>query len=165
VERAREGVFNHLRDLVDGATVWDIYAGSGILGLEALSRGAAQVIAVEFNRKAILQIKENVKLIGCAKQLKAMQIDAYRVPQLASSLAAPTLIFFDPPYADFRDGGPGRQKVWQLFVDLCASLEPGGAAIVHTPRGILNDDELDKLPHIERRDYGTASLYWWHNNE
>lgn len=162
VERAREGVFNHISKIIDGAIVWDVYAGSGILGLESLSRGAAQVVAVEYNRKAVQQIKENAALINCDTRMRVLQIDAYRLPGLAASEAAPEVIFFDPPYADFRDGGLKRKKVWQLFTDLTEVMAVGGCAIVHTPRGLLLDNELEQLPGIERRDYGTASLYWWH---
>ncbi|HIA38847.1 MAG TPA: 16S rRNA (guanine(966)-N(2))-methyltransferase RsmD [Planctomycetes bacterium] len=162
VERAREGVFNHLSKIIEGAVVWDVYAGSGILGLESLSRGASQVIAVEYNQLAVAQIKENAELIHYSDKMRALKIDAYRMPGLAESEAAPNIVFFDPPYADFRDGGPKRLKVWQLFLDLADVMTEGGCAVVHTPKGLLLDTELEKLPGIERRDYGSASLYWWH---
>jgi len=45
---------------------------------------------------------------------------------------------------------------------MAAELSEGGCAVVHTPRGILTDDEMARLPEIERRDYGSTSLYWWH---
>lgn len=178
VERAREGVYNHLRELVEGATVWDVYAGSGILGLEALSRGAAAVVAVERHRAAAEQLLENARLLGYEERLKVLRIDAFRLPELAAGgglggaagggggaapgAAAPDIIFFDPPYADFRGGGPQRKRTWKLFTKLADFLSPEGAAIVHTPRAILESTELEMLPGIERRDYGSTSLYWWH---
>lgn len=162
VERAREGMFNHLGDLVVNALVWDVYAGSGILGLEALSRGAAKVMAVERHHRAAAQLEENAELLGCRDQLQCLRIDTNRLPTIVDSQSAPDLIFFDPPYDDFRKGGPGRIKVWALFLGLAQRLNPGGCAIVHTPRGILNEEELGALPGIERRDYSNTSLYWWH---
>ena len=162
VERAREGMFNHLGESVQGALVWDVYAGSGILGLEALSRGAAMVVAVERHHRAAIQLEENAELLGCKDQLQCLRIDANRMPTLADKQPAPDLIFFDPPYDDFRKGGLGRIKVWSLFLDLAQRLNPGGCAVVHTPRGILNDAETGNLPGIERRDYSNTSLYWWH---
>lgn len=162
VERAREGMFNHLGDLVENALVWDVYAGSGILGLEALSRGAAKVIAVERHHRAAMQLEENAQLLACQDQLQCLRIDAFRLPTLTDSQAAPDLIFFDPPYDDFRRGGPERIKVWNLFLDLARRLNVGGCAVAHTPRGILSDEELSDLPGIERRDYSNTSLYWWH---
>jgi len=162
VERAREGVFNHLGDRIHEAMVWDVYAGSGILGLEALSRGASAVLAVERNPRAASQLKENAALLGLQDRLRCLKLDAHRLPDLASGFATPDLIFFDPPYDDFRKGGRGREKAWRLFTALAALLRPGGCAVVHTPRGLLTEQECAELPGITRRDYGTASLYWWH---
>ncbi|MAW60898.1 MAG: 16S rRNA (guanine(966)-N(2))-methyltransferase RsmD [Planctomycetes bacterium] len=169
VERAREGVMNHLRAELPEAVVWDVYAGSGILGLEALSRGASQVLAVERHRRAGQQLLDNAKLLRLDDRLRLLQVDAHRLPEMftagAAELPRPDLIFFDPPYKDFRDGGPPRKKVWSLFCALAGLLEAGGAAIVHTPKGILDEEERGSLPGIEQRDYGSTSLYWWHRND
>jgi len=163
VERAREGLMSHLQENLAEATVWDVYAGSGILGFEALSRGAAQVVAVELNAKAARQMAQNAQLLGVEPRWKLLRLNAYRLPEI-DGLAAPDLVFFDPPYADFVRGGANRIKVWQLFCDLAALLQPEGAAVVHTPKGILTEDERAKLPGIAQRDYGSTSLYWWHNS-
>jgi 16S rRNA (guanine966-N2)-methyltransferase len=162
VERAREGLFNHLQEAVEGAVVWDIYAGSGILGLEALSRGAGAVLAVEFSRDAVRQIEENVALLGVESRHRCLRQDVYRLPKMPGLGPAPDLMFFDPPYDEFRKGGKGREKVWRLFLDLAAMTASGGCAVVHTPRGILTEAELASLPGLERRDYSNTSLYWWH---
>lgn len=160
---------NHLRSELPGAVVWDVYAGSGILGLEALSRGASQVLAVERHGRAAQQLLDNARLLGVADRLRLLRVDVHRLPEMFTSESAelprPDLIFFDPPYADFRNGGPGRVKVWKLFCSLCELLAPGGAGVVHTPKGILDEDELAALPGIEQRDYGSTSLYWWHSTE
>lgn len=169
VERAREGVMNHLRSELPGSVVWDVYAGSGILGLEALSRGAEQVLAVEKHGRAAQQLLENARLLRVDDRLRLLKADAHRLPEMftagTAELPRPDLIFFDPPYADFRNGGPPRVKVWKLFCSLGALLAPGGAAVVHTPKGILDDGERAALPGIEQRDYGSTSLYWWHPTE
>jgi len=166
VERAREGVMNHLRAEVPGAVVWDVYAGSGILGLEALSRGAAEVVAIERHPRAGQQLVENAKLLRMESRLRLLKVDAHRLPEMvqaeSKALPRPDLIFFDPPYADFRNGGPGRTKVWGLFCALAALLSEDGVAVVHTPKGILDEGERAALPGIEQRDYGSTSLYWWH---
>lgn len=169
VERARVGVFNHLRGTVAGATVWDVYAGSGILGLEAISRGAARVLAVEGDRRAADQLKANAALLDAAERVRVLRVDARHLPEIVQADpalgAAPDLIFFDPPYADFQAGGARRARTWELFVTLAGRLAAGGAAVVHTPRAILSGEELARLPGIERRDYGSTSLYWWHKPE
>ena len=169
VERARVGVFNHLRGSVAGATVWDVYAGSGILGLEAISRGAARVLAVEGDRRAAEQLKANAALLGAGDRVRVLRVDARHLPEIARADpelgAAPDLLFFDPPYAEFLAGGPRRARTWELFIALAGLLAPGGAAVAHTPRAILVAEELARLPGIERRDYGSTSLYWWHKPE
>ncbi|MGB0951942.1 MAG: 16S rRNA (guanine(966)-N(2))-methyltransferase RsmD [Planctomycetota bacterium] len=162
VERAREGLFNHLQEAVHDAVVWDIYAGSGILGLEALSRGAGAVLAVEFSRDAVRQIEENAALLRVEDRHRCLRADVYRLPQMPGLGPAPNLLFFDPPYDDFRKGGKRREKVWQLFLDLSQLVAPGGCAVVHTPRGILQEHEIEGLSGLERRDYSNTSLYWWH---
>ena len=169
VERAREGVMNHLRAELPDSVVWDVYAGSGILGLEALSRGAEQGVAVEKHGRAAQQLLDNSRLLRVENRLRLLRVDAHRLPAMFhagdAELPRPDLIFFDPPYADFRNGGAARVKVWRLFCSLAALLTPGGAAVVHTPKGILGEDEQAALPGIEQRDYGSASLYWWHSTE
>ena len=169
VERAREGVMNHLRAELPDSVVWDVYAGSGILGLEALSRGAEQGVAVEKHGRAAQQLLDNSRLLRVENRLRLLRVDAHRLPAMFhagdAELPRPDLIFFDPPYADFRNDGAARVKVWRLFCSLAALLTPGGAAVVHTPKGILGEDEQAALPGIEQRDYGSASLYWWHSTE
>ncbi len=160
VERAREGVMNHMRDLIPEAVVLDVYAGSGILGFEALSRGAGHMYAVEKHPQAVAQLKENADMLRVSDRLTVLRMDAFRIPSQLE--IAPDIVFFDPPYADFQRGGSKRVKVWQLFVDIAQRMNPDGCAVVHTPKGILREEERAMLPGIERRDYGSTSLYWWH---
>ena len=158
VERARQAMMDHLRRLLPGARVWDVYAGSGILGFEALSRGAGEVVAVERHPKAARQLLESARLLGYEDRVEVQKLDARAF--LDAAPAPPALVFFDPPYAAFQ--GRGREEVWRLFCLLAAELRPGGAAVVHTPKGILSQAERGDLPGIEQRDYGSTSLYWWH---
>lgn len=162
VERAREGVFNHIGPLVHDAVVWDVYAGSGIIGLEALSRGAQEVLAIERNARAAAQLQENAAILGLSERLRCLKLNAHRLPSLADGFPAPDLVFFDPPYDDFRKGGHPRIKAWKLFCALAKLLRPGGCAVAHTPRRLLTEEECAALPGLECRDYGTTSLYWWH---
>ncbi len=168
VERAREGLMNHLAPLLPEAVVWDIYAGSGILGFEALSRGAARVVAVERDRRAVQQIEVAAVDLQLVDRIRVLRNDVFRLPAMAAQGALgdpPDLLFFDPPYAEVSSGGAPRQRVWQLFLDLCSGLTENGCGVIHTPRGALQEEEIAQLPGIVRRDYGSTSLYWWHRSE
>ncbi len=98
-DRAREGLFNSLGSLLDldGAAVLDLYAGSGALGLEALSRGAAQVVFVESGPRVLPVLKANLAAVG----LPGGRVLAGSVPTVVAG-AAPArfdLVLADPPYA------------------------------------------------------------------
>ncbi len=94
--RVRESVFSILADRVIGATVLDLYAGSGSLGLEALSRGAAGATFVERDQAALLAIEANVAAIGLGGVVRKGS-----VPRILGQLGGEfDLIFVDPPYAD-----------------------------------------------------------------
>jgi 16S rRNA (guanine966-N2)-methyltransferase len=98
-DRAREGLFNSLGSLLDldGARVLDLYAGSGALGLEALSRGAAEVVFVESGPRVLPVLRANVATVG----LPGARVIAGSVPTVVSGRApaAFDLVLADPPYA------------------------------------------------------------------
>lgn len=97
-DRAREGMFSTLATLVDldGARVLDLYAGSGAVGLEALSRGAATVVLVESDMRAATVIKRNVDAVG----LPGARVVVDRVERfLAADTSSWDVAFLDPPYA------------------------------------------------------------------
>lgn len=98
-DRVRESLFNMLAggrfgDPFEGAVVLDLFAGTGALGLEALSRGALSATFVENGRVGQRLIRENVKTLGCADRATVIGADATRLPAGAPS----SLVFLDPPY-------------------------------------------------------------------
>ena len=98
-DRVRETLFNWLAAQLQGARVLDLFAGSGALGLEALSRGAGRVLLVEQAKAAAQRLRENVELLGAADRAEVRQADARRL--LAEPPDAPyDIVFLDPPFAD-----------------------------------------------------------------
>ena len=100
-DRVRESLFNVLMggrygDPISDMRVLDLFAGTGALGLEALSRGAAHVTFVETGRKGQSLIRENIALCDCKAEAKLFARDATRLP--ANPDAPFELIFLDPPY-------------------------------------------------------------------
>jgi 16S rRNA (guanine966-N2)-methyltransferase len=98
-DRAREGLFNSLGSLLDldGARVLDLYAGSGALGLEALSRGAAEVVFVENGGGVLPVLRSNIDAVG----LTGARVVQGSVPAVVAGRApaAFDLVLADPPYA------------------------------------------------------------------
>ncbi|WP_204112962.1 16S rRNA (guanine(966)-N(2))-methyltransferase RsmD [Shimia biformata] len=100
-DRVRESLFNVLMggrfgDPVTDAVVLDLFAGTGALGLEALSRGASHVTLVDDGRKATSLIRQNIKTTRSSAQTRLIQRDATRLPTCDG--AAASLVFLDPPY-------------------------------------------------------------------
>jgi 16S rRNA (guanine966-N2)-methyltransferase len=95
-DKVREAMFNALGslDLVRDAVVADLYAGSGALGIEALSRGAAEVVFVERDRSALRVLRDNLAQLGLDPRSRVMQGDALA---LAGRVTA-DLVLADPPY-------------------------------------------------------------------
>jgi 16S rRNA (guanine966-N2)-methyltransferase len=96
-DRAREGLFAALGDLVVGARCLDLYAGTGALGIEALSRGAGHCVFVDSGAPAIRTIRENLSRTGFSDRSDVVRADAGRF--LARTTATFHLAFADPPYA------------------------------------------------------------------
>lgn len=104
-ERVREALFNVLGGSVQGCAVLDLYAGSGSLGIEALSRGAARVVFVEMGHAAAAVIEENLSMLGArdpqVAQIVQRPID--RSIDLLRAMGPFDLCLIDPPFAAVRD--------------------------------------------------------------
>lgn len=97
--RVRQALFNMLRPMMGNAIFLDLFAGTGSVGLEALSHGAQHAIFVERDRQAISVLQDNIKRCGAEAQ---STIIAGMIPQVLSQVASTAtvdLIFLDPPYA------------------------------------------------------------------
>ena len=97
-DRVRESIFNILENMIefDRMKVLDLFAGTGALGIEALSRGAARCDFVDMNRRSVAVIAENLRDLGLDERGSAMQRDALRF--IAGTETTYDLVFADPPY-------------------------------------------------------------------
>jgi 16S rRNA (guanine966-N2)-methyltransferase len=146
-DRVREAAFN-LVGPVDGARVLDLYAGSGALGLEALSRGAASAVFVDSDRDACRTIERNLEKLRLHGTV--LRLDALRA--LAAETAAGRqydLVLVDPPYRMFSTLQPS------LATYLPVALAEGGLLVVETDA--RTEPELPLVKRTSRR-YGSARL-------
>ncbi len=100
-DRVKESIFNILFGRLEVITVLDLFAGSGNLGIEALSRGAEQAVFVDRDRKCARIIRENLSDLGFTSKGEVLQLDCLTaITQLGERLQRFPLIFFDPPYEE-----------------------------------------------------------------
>jgi 16S rRNA (guanine966-N2)-methyltransferase len=153
-DRAREGLFNSLGSLLDldGARVLDLYAGSGALGLEALSRGAAEVVLVESSPRVLPVLRANLAAVG----LPGARVVAGSVPTVVAGPppGAFDLVLADPPYAT------AAEEVVVVLRALVAGgwLADGAVAVVE--RSSREEPWEWPTPFVGLRDrrYGEALL-------
>lgn len=155
--RVREALFNIWADRVMDCRFLDLFAGSGAMGLEALSRGAARVTWVEKNGQAVASIRRNLDDLGFSDGQDArhriLRLDLPRqASRLESGGSAWDLIYADPPYA-FNEHG-----VLAAFANVL--LAPGGEmAVEHSPR--LSAEEFEAVDGVrvtDRRTWGDCAV-------
>lgn len=125
-DRLRETLFNILREDVEGALVLDGFAGTGALGLEAISRGAAHATFVERDPRAAAVIRRNVDACGAADACAIIRDDFIGLSARHRDLGGFTLALLDPPY-DFRD-------LDAVLAEAGAVLAPSGVAVLEHSR-------------------------------
>lgn len=146
-ERIKEAMFSSIQFDIEDRRVLDIFAGSGQLGLEALSRGAASVMFIDSSREAMEIVKENLKVTGLGPA-KFLVSDARNYIRKASGREVYDLVFVDPPYA------------LECCSDIMRRLADGGmlakGAIVVLESGteIIDPDKFPDFELTKTKQYG-----------
>jgi 16S rRNA (guanine(966)-N(2))-methyltransferase RsmD len=146
-EKVRAAVFNMLGQFFDGGAVLDLYAGTGALALEALSRGCERAVCIEADRRAAEVLRRNVDGLGFTGRV---EVRLGRAADLAARLAPGfTLAFVDPPYQE------GPEDGLALAGPL---LGPGGRAVAeHDARRSL-PPRIGPLALVDSRRYGDTGI-------
>jgi 16S rRNA (guanine966-N2)-methyltransferase len=149
-DRVREALFAMLGDL-HGASVLDLFAGTGALGIEALSRGAREVVFVERDASAVRALGENLAALAVEPgEAEVRRGDALSALRTARERAEKyDLVFIDPPYRRARDWAP------ELSALLPAVLAPAARVVVESDRRMPL--ALEMAIELERR-YGDTSI-------
>lgn len=152
-DRIRETLFNWLAPDIQGAHCLDLFAGSGALGLEALSRGAASSLLVERDGRAAAQLKANLELLN-AEAGKVIQMDALgylQMAQTAMQIACFDVVFIDPPF---------QLNLWQAVIDQLEQQHLLSAeAAIYIESGI-NDHYLPPTGWRLHRDKIAGSVHY-----
>lgn len=158
-DRVREALFGILGSAgaVEGARVLDLYAGSGALAFEALSRGAAHAVLVESSPEALSVVRANVLALGLGERVRVIFGDASNLARLLAGRGPFDLLLADPPWALVDEGVAPRAlsrvvRAGALRAAACVVLEHAS----RTP-----PPELDGLGRTETRRYGDTALTFY----
>ena len=178
-DRAREALFNIIADLVPGATVLDLFAGTGALGIEALSRGAKNVCFIDFHPQALDLISRNIQICmnALSQDSDAHDAETNRIhpdtfspatlikhdlrrglPFFSKKLQSPPgydLIFLDPPYSQ----GLAIQLLRAL--DTSSLLRQHTLLIVEERAKETLPEQLTRLTLVDQRKYGEAGFWFY----
>ncbi|MEP6822254.1 MAG: 16S rRNA (guanine(966)-N(2))-methyltransferase RsmD [Chthoniobacterales bacterium] len=161
MDRVKAAIFSSLHTGIIGARVLDLFAGTGALGIEALSRGAASALFVEENRAAVLAIEQNFARAKLRGPVRKQEVFAFL--ESAGSRDRFDIIFADPPYEKTKNGGEFTRLLLenQMLADL---LEPDGLFILEKrPEEQLLELALWKI--VRAKKYGaTEVLFLKHPN-
>ena len=155
-DKLRETLFNILAPRIEGARVLDGYAGTGAIGIEALSRGAAHVTFVEKNRRAIALIEANLAACGVEGRYTIQCADVAAALDTAPASDAFDLILLDPPY-DTDNVSPALEAAARrvaagglVVLERATRREPGAPATLRRTRDVTSGDST--LTLFARRD-------------
>ena len=155
-DRLREALFSILQARLEGARVLDLFAGSGALGIEALSRGAKEGVFVDHNRVSVSCIRENIEKAGFTKQADVQEQDAFAY--LEKPAGGFDLILADPPYASNSDRDFGEELLQD--VSLVERLSRGGIMVIEVEAG-RSEIVAPGWHLLEQRTYGRSSILFY----
>lgn len=145
----REAIFNIIADRVEGARVLDLYAGTGALGIEALSRGAAQATFIEGEAACVQAILQSLSRAGFSESATVIR---GRLPGAISKLKPGLfdLVFLDPPYND--------EGAEDTLMGVPRLLAPGGMVVYEHGSRYNPPERPAGLQILERRVYGDSAV-------
>jgi 16S rRNA (guanine(966)-N(2))-methyltransferase RsmD len=156
--RVRIAIFNMLSKKAEGAQVLDLFAGTGSLGLEALSRGARSCLFVEQRADALRALARNVETLGFEEMARVRRGDAFRSLALLESVEGRIdLVFVDPPH---RYWLTRKRQMIRLLEKLAGSdaISKEAVWVLGHPKGSPDSEEIAFLGRLDRRAYGDAHI-------
>lgn len=152
-DRVRETIFNILGQRLEGEAVLDLYAGSGALGLESISRGASRAVLVERDRSAASICSENAASLGWSDRVEVIRSEVpAALERLGRTPARFALVFVDPPYAD----GPmaALEKLGPLVL-------PGGRVVAESDKRNAPGERYGSLVRTDVRRFGDTAVSFY----
>lgn len=156
-QRVREALFSILGNAVPDRQFFDVFAGTGVVGLEALSRGASSVTFVERDFRLIGELERHITAFGVGRQARIARTDVYRWIERWQAPNDPVTVFLSPPFADFERCLDELLKVVALLQE---QVQPGSVIVLQSERTSALDELPARTAWDERR-YGRNHLLIW----
>jgi 16S rRNA (guanine966-N2)-methyltransferase len=156
-DRVRESLFSILRGHFEGQSVLDAFAGTGTVGLEALSRGAARCVFVERDRASAEGLRRNIEALEVSERCEVVVGDSLGAGALARCPDPVHIVFMDPPYALTREIA-GLARVAAQAAKLGERLDETGFLVLRTPWPMRGPPIAD-LDGPETHAYGSMALH------
>jgi len=153
-DRVKQSLFDILAPHIEGARVYDCFAGTGSMGLECLSRGAEHATFFEADRSALTRLDKNISTLGVQGKSKVIKGDLFRHMAMTAVAEKANLIFLDPPYRFLREQPAALLALAGHFATM--HLATGGLVIFrHDAKDTL---ALPPLNVVDQREYGGMTL-------
>lgn len=155
LDRVKESLFNIIQNNLKGGVVLDLFAGSGQLGIEALSRGADKAYLCDINRDAVKMIKQNLEKTKLKDKAVVINEDYKKALRTLNTNEKFDIIFIDPPYKE--------DIAVDSIIDIIheSRLKENGIMIIETDeieRDLREINKIENIKIIDQRKYGRASL-------
>ncbi len=159
-DRVKESIFNIIQTKLNNSTVIDLFAGSGSLGIEALSRNASRTYFIDNNKNSIQSIKENLKKTGLINNSEIIQIDALNgIIRLSEHEIKANIIFLDPPYSK------GLIELTLEAISYYDILQLDGIVIVEYSIKDKVSNNVHKLKKYRTNRYGDVAISFYRLGE
>jgi 16S rRNA (guanine(966)-N(2))-methyltransferase RsmD len=156
-DRVRESLFSILGDQVYDRPFFDLFAGTGAIGLEALSRGARPVSFVERDGRVAGEISKHLKLFGVNEVTSVHRADVYRWAEHWQAPTEPVIIFLGPPYPHLSERREELMRVIELLQD---KVPPESVLILQSEKE-FDPGTLPQMGSWQNRHYGRTQLSIW----
>jgi 16S rRNA (guanine966-N2)-methyltransferase len=152
-DRVKQSLFDVLTPRMEGARVLDIFAGTGSMGLESLSRGASHATFIESGRSALKLLRQNIDAFGFADRSLIVPVDVFKWRPMQGAEGTADIIFLDPPYRFLHEKADALQA---LAGTLALQLNSDGIVLFrHDAADAL---PLQSLQLADRREYGSMVI-------
>lgn len=163
LDRVREAMFSTLAPWLPNANVLDLFAGSGSLGIEALSRGAQHAHFVERGAPAYKCLKANLTELGLETKSSTLRGDALAKENWGERPL--DIVFFDSPYPLLDEVALRQALFWAIHELVRHRLAPEGVLVFHAPLHKIMPSEFSSELVVRERAYGTNSLWYVQRDE